>query len=398
MTSRPRRPSTSGAGRPSTSGPSRPWASGTGRSSLAWWSAVWLGWTGVGLFTVAQAYASAVLRDVTPDPQWSVWAPMLSVWLWVFFTPAVWALSLRYPVESRRLPAALSIHLLASLALAALDAGIDVWLLPVVLGVDLPSYGAYFASELWVNAFSYFALLAIVHAIEYRRLYKAEHETAETLSDRLAQAQLEALRAHLHPHFLFNAINGAAELLHESPDAADRMLTRLAGLLRRAFEESHERTVTLEEELSFSGDFLEITRLRFGDRLDFSISVEAEALGARVPGFLLQPILENAVRHGVEPVPGGARIHVEGRIVEDQTLVLTVADTGKGPSEKVRTDGHGHGLAMVRGLLKQSYGDRARLTLRPRDGGGTVAEIRMPARRAASVGIDLALVGESETG
>lgn len=332
----------------------------------------------MGLFTVAQAYASAVLRDVVPDPRWSVWAPMLSVWLWVLFTPAVWALSLRYPVEPRRLPRALSIHLLASLTLAALDAGIDLILLPAVLGVDLPSYSAYFASELWVNVFSYFALLAIVHAIEYRRLYRAEHETAEELSHRLAAAQLEALRAHLHPHFLFNAINGAAELLHESPDAADRMLTRLGGLLRRAFEESREHTVTLEEELSFAEDFLEITRLRFGDRLEFSISAGEAALRARVPAFLLQPILENAVRHGVEPVPGSARIHVEGRIAEEETLVLTVADTGPGPSDKAHTGGHGHGLAIVRGLLKQSYGDRARLTLRPREGGGTVVEIRMP--------------------
>lgn len=339
----------------------------------------------MGLFTVAQAYASAVLRDVVPDPRWSVWAPMLSVWLWVLFTPAVWALSLRYPVEPRRLPRALSIHLLASLALAGLDGGIDLMLLPAVLGVDLPSYGAYFASELWVNVFSYFALLAIVHAIEYRRLYRAEHETAEELSHRLAAAQLEALRAHLHPHFLFNAINGAAELLHESPDAADRMLIRLGGLLRRAFEESREQTVSLEDELSFAEDFLEISRLRFGDRLEFSISADDGALRARVPGFLLQPILENAVRHGVEPVPSGAHIHVEARIADDATLILTVADTGPGLSDAVRTDGHGHGLDMVRGLLRQSYGDGARLSLRAREGGGTVVEIRMPRQPGASV-------------
>lgn len=347
------------------------------RSALLWWTAVVLGWTAVGLFSTAQGYASAVLRGIDLELHWLLWVPMLSVWLWVLFTPAVWWLGRRFRIERRHLPRAVAVHLVASLALATVDGGVDLLVLPLLLGVELPSFWTYFASELWVNVFSYFTLVAIVHAVEYSRLYRREHETAEELSHRLAEAQLETLRAHLHPHFLFNAINGAAELVHESPEAADRMLTRLGGLLRRAFEGSRETAVPLEEELSFAEDFLDIAKLRFGDRLTYAVSATGEARRARVPGFLLQPILENAVRHGIEGSPRGGEIRVDAR-VEDGRLRLTVFDTGAGLPSPPEDLVEGHGLTMVRRLLAQMYGDAQELTLCPREGGGTMVVVRIP--------------------
>ncbi|MGD2067682.1 MAG: histidine kinase [Gemmatimonadota bacterium] len=347
------------------------------RRWLLWWTAVFLGWTAVGMFSIAQGWASALLRGVAPDPRWLVAAPLLSVWLWVLLTPAVWWLGRRFRVERGQVVRSLGVHLVAALAIALLDVRVDLSLLPAVLDLRLPSFWSYFTSDLWLNFISYSVLLAIVHAVEYRRLYDREHETARDLSHRLLQAQMEALRAHLHPHFLFNAINGAAELIHESPDAADRMLTRLGGLLHRAFAGTGEPTVSLAEELGFAEDYLGIAKVRFGDRLDFTVTATDEARRARVPGFLLQPLLENAIRHGIEPSARGGVVRLDAR-VRDSSLVLTVTDTGAGPSVRSEAFPDGHGLAMVRRLLRQAYGDAQSLVLRPAEGGGTVVEVRLP--------------------
>lgn len=347
------------------------------RRPLLWWAAVFLAWTAVGMFSIAQGWASALLREVRPDPRWLVAAPLLSVWLWVLLTPAVWWLGRRLPVERGRVLRALGVHVVAALAIALLDVRVDLLLLPSVVGLRVPPFWSYFTSDLWVNVFSYSVLLAVVHAVEYRRLYDHERETARELSHRLLLAQMEALRAHLHPHFLFNAINGAAELIHESPEAADRMLTRLGGLLHRAFGGTGEPTVPLAEELDFAEDYLGIAKVRFGDRLNFTITATAEARKARVPGFLLQPILENAVRHGIEPSPRGGEVRLAAR-VSHSSLVLTVSDTGAGRSIDPEALQGGHGLSMVRLLLRQAYGDAQTLLLHAAEGGGTVVEIRVP--------------------
>lgn len=346
------------------------------RASLIRGTWVALAWTAVGVFAMAQGYASAFARGVDPTP-WLPWGPLFSVWFWVPLTPAVWWLTRRFPIDRTRWPVSLAAHAGASGLISLLDAAADRVFITLVLELPAPSFAAHFAADLWVNTFSYCVLVVILHAMDFRTMYREEHATAEELSSRLAQAQLQALRAHLHPHFLFNSINAAAELVHESPESADRMLTRLGLLLQRAFAGSGIPTVPLETELSFAEDYLEIARIRFADRLTYRIHATRRARQAMVPSFLLQPILENAVRHGIEVTPRGGSILVNATC-DGPTLDLSVSDTGAGFGDGRPTGRGGRGLEMTRRLLEHVSWGTASLHIDSRHGAGTHVSIRLP--------------------
>jgi sensor histidine kinase YesM len=249
---------------------------------------------------------------------------------------------------------------------------------------------------------NYITFLAIAGALQVRRLLSGirsrERERARlalrnaSLQARLAEARLQALASQLRPHFLFNALNAVSELVHQDPPEAERMIARLGDLLRLVLARTERHEVSLAEEMEVVDAYLAIERSRFRGRLETSIDLDAAALRVMVPTLSVQPLVENAVRHGVERDRGTGTVTLRARL-ENGCLCVAVMDDGQGPGGAVddaggrpspsRATGDGIGLANTRARLGELYGDRASLELEPLPAGGTRAVLRVPLERDA---------------
>jgi signal transduction histidine kinase len=228
---------------------------------------------------------------------------------------------------------------------------------------------------------TYMAVLAAGVALEYFRRYRESLFAAERLRTEMVQAQLLALRSQLNPHFLFNALNAVISLMDRDVPAAQRMVARIGELLRLSLG-ADEAEVPLSRELALVNQYLEIERIRFGDRLTFRVDVPPDLLERSVPNLMLQPLVENAIVHGVGPRPGPGSVTVEARRSGEQ-LVLRVVDDGLGIQHAGGGSGHGIGVRNTRARLEALYGDEASLQMRTVPSGGCVAEIRLPLQRAS---------------
>lgn len=205
---------------------------------------------------------------------------------------------------------------------------------------------------------------------ETRRLQAAAAE----LDAQLADARLNALRAQLNPHFLFNTLNGISTLVDEDPPGARRMIARLSDLLRHTLSEGDEQEIRLARELEMLRLYLDIMEVRFQGKLEVSIETEKSLDDALVPNLVLQPLVENAFRHGLAQMQTVGRVAVRA-IRDDGDLVLTVRDNGRGPASPMR---EGVGLTNTRARLTQLYGARQRLALTADEEGGALVEVRVP--------------------
>ena len=227
---------------------------------------------------------------------------------------------------------------------------------------------------------TYAAIVTVWHALDYHRKFREREGRAAELEAHLAQARLQALKMQLHPHFLFNTLNGIAALNYEDPQAANRMLARLGELLRLTLDDHGAPEVSLRQELEFTRRYLELEQIRLGDRLTVHLDIAPEALDAGVPNLLLQPLVENAIRHGIAPYSARGEISIHAQR-NNGALHLRVADNGPGPAGNPRpSDGPGVGLKNTRARLRQLYGDAQRLELKNAEHGGGLIEITLPFR------------------
>ncbi len=196
---------------------------------------------------------------------------------------------------------------------------------------------------------------------------------------RLAEAELRQLRAQLNPHFLFNTLNAISELGYDDPEAADRAITRLSGLLRKSLDENHGQQISLPAEIDFLEDYLALQRMLMRDTLDIAMVVDPRALHARVPTMILQPLVENALGHG-RNAQGANRIRISASLLADM-LVIEVGDNGQGLVPKPPAAGRaGIGIANAQARLQHLYGTAAGIALRNGDDGGAIARIVLPFR------------------
>jgi hypothetical protein len=288
----------------------------------------------------------------------------------------------RFPLEGGRRPWNLLVRLVGALvilpvsswtsAVAARWAGDALGMAPTAIEAMLPGYPE---QLFWASCTIIGASLAY---LVLRRLHNArdvEQRNAEL--QRLAlEAQLTALAAELRPHFLFNALNNLAELVHQDPVRAEAMLLHLSSLLQATLAAGRQRTVSLAEELQHMDDYLALQQMRFDDRLQVMRSVDASALAARVPPMLLQPLVENAVVHGIEGRVGASLLQVTVR-AHPGTLEVQVDDDGPGPAGSPHR-GTGTGLRNVRERLAALYGEAAEAVLSERPGGGARVLLRLP--------------------
>jgi two-component system, LytTR family, sensor kinase len=215
----------------------------------------------------------------------------------------------------------------------------------------------------------YLMILSGAHTLHFYR-------RAEIRKGQLATAQLQALQAQLRPHFLFNTLNTIAGLVHKAPDKADAVLTMLSDLLRSSLESSTETQVPLAREMEFVQKYLAIMRVRYEDRVESDVQIAPDTVTALVPTLLLQPIVENAIKYGIEPNPNGGKIHIESRR-DGNALCLTVTNTGAGfrGDEEVA---EGIGLSNTRARLRELFGKSASISFSNTD--GVMVQITIPFR------------------
>jgi two-component system LytT family sensor kinase len=347
--------------------------------------AVLLGaWAGVALLLAAQAWFAGAIRG-EPLP----WSRALAVWFawaasWATITPVVFALAQRFPLQRARLGRALLVHALAAplaaAAALALFAGFAPHVGSVSTGPDwLSTWRRLLGTSLLLQLPVYALVLGAVEAMRLAHAARVRERRALQLELQLSEARLLALRAQLEPHFLFNAMNTAMVLMREDVDAAEQVLLRLGRLLRRTLETTRAHEVALQEELAFVEAYLAVEQARFGDRMRYAIEVDAALHAARVPSLILQPLVENAVRHGLGARVAPGTIRVSARR-EGERLRLEVRDDGPGPPA---AHAEGVGLANTRARLALLYGGAHEFALRAAPGGGALATLAFPLRGAA---------------
>lgn len=228
----------------------------------------------------------------------------------------------------------------------------------------------------------YWALLGLQHAVDYHREVRERDVAAARLETRLLEAQLQALHRQIHPHFLFNTLHAISAMLHREPDKADVMIERLGDMLRVTLASTGTQEVPLRQELDFLGAYLDIEQVNFGARLRVSMAIDPDVLDAQVPYLVLQPLVENALRHGLAPMPGGGSLAVSAK-ADGTALVLTVRDDGRGVTAAPAAPGHGVGVANTRARLVALH-PGATLDIHPDVRGGTCVTVRLPLRLNAA--------------
>lgn len=361
------------------------------------WVFVLIAWTLVGLsFTLNYYFFAghyvAIFKQQPTIVGMLVWE--LPYWfLWAALAPLIFKITRRYPFDRKQWFRNSIIHIAACLLLSFVHRAIYLvlgWLLHVAVYQQFSSIPELYQSDIFFNLptgfMSYGTFMLISHVVDYYRRYQKEELRASRLKTELAQAQLEALKMQIHPHFLFNTLNSISALLDEDVEAADKMLTRLGDFLRLTLENSGAQQVTLQEELEFLRCYLEIERVRFHDRLTVSIEIDPQTLDARVPNLILQPIVENAIRHGIVARAAAGRIEIRSGL-SNNMLRLQVKDNGPGLSSTQDSSGKlrgGFGLANTRARLEQLYGAAHRLEMSDAVEGGLLVALEIPFEKTSA--------------
>lgn len=333
-------------------------------------------WTLLGVAFASQFYFSSA-QFGNPVSWNRALAYSLADW-YVFAALSVPALRLarRFPIERpKRLSSAL-MHAMAgvifSFTYMAVRGAIATWQSP---NVSFSQSFQFLLLKTWhLNILYYWVIIAVGHAFDYARKFRERELRAAELEKRLTEARLQALQMQLNPHFLFNTLHAISALMHKDVEAADRTLAQLSDLLRRALESTETQEVPLREELDFLSRYAAIEQTRFGERLKIEMNISPETLDALVPNLVLQPLLENAIRHGIEPHARAGRIEVAAQR-EGDALRLQVRDNGGGLNGKVA---EGVGLSNTRARLKQLYSTRQSFELANAPSGGADVRVTLP--------------------
>jgi two-component system LytT family sensor kinase len=354
-------------------------------------------WTLVGLFYLSQdAGRRSFFGDPRPWQETMYWA--VRVYVSAAFTPLILWLGRRWPIERPHLALRFAWHILAAAAYAVGEVAVETAVLLHAThppGFVVSSYRRSVAILLifgfHANVISYGLILGIQSGFRYYRKYREREQQAmrleldaSELRAQIAGAQLSALKMQLQPHFLFNTLNAIMVLVRQQRgQKAEETLGRFSDLLRAVLSDIDAQEVSLNRELEYVRLYLSIEEVRFPDRLRMEIDAAPEVLPAMVPHMGLQPLVENAVRHGIAKNAGAGLIVIRA-VRADEQLQISVSDNGPGMRAGGIAGSTGIGLANTRNRLNQLYGEHAALVMRPREGGGTVAMISIPFRLGES--------------
>jgi signal transduction histidine kinase len=323
-------------------------------------------------------------RQHTPQPFQLFEAVLLLIdWsIWAALAPVIVGLAWWVPLNSGRWIRGLSTHLIVAGLVALGEMAVFIAAAKAVGGYPQATFAAAYwrMLSLWYPyaLIVYWVIAIAAHAVAESRRARAREVEAAQLREQLVAAQLDALRMQLHPHFLCNTLNTVAVFLRDGQVAqAEEIVTGLGALLHTALDRMDAQEVTLREELRFVGQYLEIERIRFSDRMRVTVETENEPLDGLVPCMILQPVVENAIRHGISKDPHAGRVAIRATR-HNGRLDLAVQDDGPGIGTATSAGGHGVGLYNARLRLDRLYGDAAGLRVREAPGGGAIVEISLP--------------------
>ncbi len=337
------------------------------------WALAFLFWTGAGLFFASQTYL-VYKSSGGKAPLGLVLEMNLSEWyLWAALAPGIVWLARRFPIDRKSWARNLAIHCAAGIGVALATWQLNNLFREYALGMRRTTSLVYVFHQ---NLVIYVILVAATQGYAYYRRYRQSEIRSAQLSAQLAEAQLQALRMQLHPHFLFNTLNAISTLVHKDPESADRMIARLSELLRLTIENVGVQEVPLAQELEFLDRYLEIERTRFGDRLAVQMEIAPETLDASTPYLVLQPLVENAIRHGIASRAAPGRVTVRSSR-EGDMLVLEVKDDGPGIQSGVALKS-GVGISSTKARLDGLYGSAHRFDWKNGDQGGLIVTVAFP--------------------
>lgn len=338
-------------------------------------------WTLVAVLYAGQWYAydathgspRAFLRELQPS--------LIEWYSWAALTPLVVAVARRFRF-SRERPGVIGVHVVAGVAVSLLQGVIQTSAMrmwepaTVTFGAQL---GHFLSKSYHINLLTYAAIVGAAHAFWLHEESRRRELAASRLETSLVDAQLRALKMQLQPHFLFNTLQAIATLIHDAPDAAEEMVLQLSELLRISFDDMDVQHVTLRRELEILKCYLGIEEMRFKDRLTVDFRIEDAALDLAVPAFILQPLAENAIRHGIARHAAADRVEIAARVVGDM-LEMEVRNAAPESETRLNAPSRGLGLVNIRSRLEKLYGAAFALTVGARPGGGVAALIAIPAR------------------
>jgi two-component system LytT family sensor kinase len=355
-----------------------------GRPAWQRWGLIVGLWFGVltllGLFDIAQTYmfVKTVQRKI---PVYIIVGRGFAEWyLWALLAPPLFWLGRRLPLDGNDCIRNVSLQGLAIALVAVVRCALDV---PVVLFFWCPEepprsvsdlFGVFFFGKYLVYLIVCCVVLGLSHALAYYRKFRERELQASNLAAQLAQTQLQVLKMQLHPHFLFNTLHGISAMIHKDVELADRMIARLGELLRSTLEHVGTQEVALRDELEFIKPYLEIEQARLGPRLSVYWNIDPEAMDASVPNLILQPLVENAIHHGIGPRVGAGRLDILAWR-ENGHVHLQVLDNGRGLSANYT---EGVGVSNTRARLRQLYGAEHQFVMRNRPEGGLEVMVAVP--------------------
>ena len=342
--------------------------------------------TALGFFSGFQGYYYVSTFTDWPASLPFLLALNLGYWYsWACLTPAILWLSQWAPLERETWMRAAAVHIpgvfiatTLHIALTVASQTATVWL----VGQEQRAWQQE-AQRMFFNHFdwemmTYWAIVLLSHALRYQGEARDRSLRESQLETHLVEAQLQALQRQLQPHFLFNTLNTISALMHRNVDAADNMIAKLSDLLRISLQSVGVQEVALKQELDFLSKYLEIEQTRFRDRLTVVFDVQPDTLDALVPNLMLQPLVENSIKHGIGPKPTPGKIEIRTRRV-GSVLELEVRDNGVGLSAARLTDfNRGVGLTNTRSRLQHLYGSSHRFEFRQPPGGGLAVLIAVP--------------------
>jgi sensor histidine kinase YesM len=328
------------------------------------------------------AYLRVVGQHVTP--YYILATALVDFGIFGALAPFVLWLAWRFPIERKNWGRRFFLHLLLGLTFTAVHIVVRMLLYEVRLSnievaeISLRGFRNLFLYNLFDNTFNtYLPILAFGHAVLHARRARERALRASRLETKLAEARLSMLKMQLQPHFLFNTLHAITALIRSNAPAAEEMLVRLSDLLRLTLDQQARQEVPLKDEADFIGQYLAIEQVRFADRLTVETQLAPETLDALVPNMILQPLVENALRHGIGRQARHGHILVAAHR-EGDVLCLRIQNDGPSLSPRTVKAGTGLGLANTRSRLQQLYGDQASFSLQDRSEGGADACVRIP--------------------
>ncbi|MEO8573399.1 MAG: histidine kinase [Pyrinomonadaceae bacterium] len=349
------------------------------------WLTIWAVWTLFALFFASQFALQNQLSE-RPVPFWQILSwQLVSGYIWFGISPIILFLSRRFPFDEGKWKTSLPVHVISCVAIAFIQLLMDSFVLTRLGYPPNRQFPSFFAAykffvlvNLHLSILIYMGVVGISSAYRYYQKYREQELQASQLEARLAQSRLQVLKMQLHPHFLFNTLNAISELIYKDPESADRMLTDLSDLLRLSFENLEVQEIPLKQELEFLEKYLEIEQMRFQDRLMVEMNIAPDTLDASVPNMILQPLVENAIKHGIAPRSSGGRIDINA-VRSNGHLEISVRDDGLGvPFGDFENLHDGVGLTNTRRRLRHLYGDSHSFDLEKLETGGLGVNLVIP--------------------